>query len=77
VLAAAAVAMVAGGRAGVRAPLLVGAGTALAVALGLTARTLPWPVAAAVVVGVLLLAVGMLRERRPVAGFGARLADLR
>jgi hypothetical protein len=77
VLAVAAVAMVAGGRTGVRAPLLVGAGTALAVALGLTARTLPWPVAAAVVVGVLLLAVGMLRERRPVAGFGARLADLR
>ena len=77
VLAAAAVAMVAGGRTGVRAPLLVGAGTALAVAVGLTARTLPWPVAAALVVGVLLLAVGMLRERRPVAGFGARLADLR
>ena len=28
-------------------------------------------------VGAVLLAVGMLRERRPVAGFGARLADLR
>ena len=77
VLAVAAVAMVAGSRTGVRAPLLVGAGTSLAVALGLTARTLPWPVAAALVVGVLLLAVGMLRERRPVAGFGRRVADLR
>ena len=77
VLAAAAIAMVAGGRAGVRAPLLVGAYAALAVALGLTAPTLPWPVAAALVVGIVLLAVGVLRERRPVAGFGARLADLR
>ena len=77
VLAVAAVAMVAGSRTGVRAPLLVGAGTALAVALGLTARTLPWPAGAALVVGVLLLAVGMLRERRPVAGFGRRVAELR
>ena len=77
VLAVAAVAMLVGARTGVRAPLLVGAGTALAVAVGLTARTLPWPVVAALVVGVLLLAVGVLRERRPVAGFGARLADLR
>jgi hypothetical protein len=77
VLAVAAVAMLVGGRTGVRAPLLVGAGTALAVALGLTARTLPWPLGAALVVGVLLLAVGMLRERRPVAGFGRRVAELR
>jgi hypothetical protein len=77
VLAVAAVAMLVGARTGVRAPLLVGAGTALAVAVGLTARTLPWPVVAALVVGVLLLAVGVLRERHPVAGFGARLADLR
>jgi uncharacterized membrane protein HdeD (DUF308 family) len=69
--------MVVAGRAGVRAPLLVGAGAALAVALGLTARALPWPVGTALVVGGVLLAVGMLRERRPVAGFGARLADLR
>jgi hypothetical protein len=69
--------MVMAGRTGLRAPLLVGAGAALAVALGLTARTLPWPVATALVVGVLLLAVGMLRERRPVAGFAVRLADLR
>uniref|UniRef100_UPI0012FFD4AC SCO7613 C-terminal domain-containing membrane protein n=1 Tax=Blastococcus atacamensis TaxID=2070508 RepID=UPI0012FFD4AC len=38
VLVVAAVAMVAGGRAGVRAPLLVGAGTALLLALGLAVR---------------------------------------
>jgi hypothetical protein len=77
VLALAAVAMVVAGRSGVRAPLIVGAGATLAVALGLTARALPWPVATALVVGAVLLAIGMLREHRPVAGFGARLADLR
>jgi hypothetical protein len=77
VLIASAVVMVAGGRSGLRAPLMVGAGTALALALGLTARALPWPVGAALLVGTLLLAVGMLRERHPVAGFGRRLADLR
>ena len=77
VLALAAVAMVLAGRTGVRAPLLVGAGAALTIALGLTARALPWPMGTALVIGGLLLAVGMLRERRPVAGFGARLADLR
>lgn len=77
VLAVAAVAMVVAGRTGVRAPLLVGAGAALAIALGLSARALPGPVGTALVVGSLLLAIGMLRERRPVAGFGARLADLR
>jgi hypothetical protein len=77
VLALASVAMVAGGKTGVRAPLLVGAGTALAVALGLIARALPWPVAAALAIGSVLLAIGMLREHRPVAGFGRRVADLR
>ena len=77
VLACAAAAMVAAGRAGVRAPLLVGAGSAVTVALGLTVRALPAPGWTAVVVGTLLLAVGMLRERRPVASFGRRLADLR
>jgi hypothetical protein len=40
-------------------------------------RALPWPLLAALVVGVALLAVGLLRERRPVAAFGTRLADLR
>ncbi|WP_158544618.1 SCO7613 C-terminal domain-containing membrane protein [Blastococcus sp. TBT05-19] len=77
VLVVAAVAMVAGARAGIRAPLLVGAGTALVLALGLAVRALPWPVATALVVGSALLVIGMLRERHPVAGFGARLADLR
>jgi hypothetical protein len=77
VLVAAAVAMVAGGRTGVRAPLTIGAGTTLALAVGLVVRQVPWPLGAALVVGSVLLAVGMLRERHPVAGFGARLADLR
>jgi hypothetical protein len=76
-LLAAAGAMVAGSRSGVRAPLLVGAGTALSVTLGLAVRQVPWPLGAALVVGSVLLMVGMLRERWPVAGFGARLADLR
>jgi hypothetical protein len=77
VLIAAAVAMVAGARTSLRAPLTIGAGTALAVAVGLAVRQLPWPLGAALVVGSVLLAVGMLRERYPIAGFGARLADLR
>ncbi|TKJ19232.1 hypothetical protein A6V29_10370 [Blastococcus sp. CCUG 61487] len=77
VLALAAVAMVAGARAGVRAPLTIGAGTAVVVALGLALRAVPWPVGAALVVGTALLLLGMLRERHPVAGFAARLADLR
>jgi len=73
----AALAMVGGARTGVRAPLLVGAGTALTLTVGLAVRQLPWPLGGALLVGSVLLAVGMLRERRPVAGFGARLADLR
>jgi hypothetical protein len=77
VLVTAAVAMVLAGRTGVRAPLLVGAFTALALALGLAGRALPWPMLAALLVGLALLAVGRLRERRPIAAFGSRLADLR
>ncbi len=77
VLALAAVVLVAGARAGRRAPLVVGAWTALGVGLGLAVRALPWPVATALVVGGVLLAIGMRRERRPVAGFATRLADLR
>jgi hypothetical protein len=77
VLVAAAVALVAGSWAGVRAPVMVGAGTALALALGLAVRHLTWPLAAALIVGAVLLTMGMLREERPVAGFGRRLADLR
>lgn len=77
VLLVAAGAMVGGARWSVRAPVLVGAGTAVALSVGLAVRQLPWPLGAALIVGSVLLAVGMLRERRPVAGFGARLADLR
>ncbi|WNV73893.1 SCO7613 C-terminal domain-containing membrane protein [Geodermatophilus sp. DSM 44513] len=61
----------------VRAPLLVAAGTAVALALGLALVALPLPVAGALGVGVVLLAVGARRERHPVAGFGARLAEMR
>jgi hypothetical protein len=77
VLAGAAVAMVAGARAGLRAPLVVGAGTALVLAVGLAVRALPWPIGTALVVGTLLVFIGMRRERAAVAGFAARLADLR
>ena len=77
VLVVAAAVLVAGARTGIRAPLMVGAGTALALAVGFTVRSLPWPLGTALVVGVVLLAVGMRRERHRVAGFGARLADLR
>jgi hypothetical protein len=77
VLVVAATVLVAGARTGVRAPLMVGAGTALALALGFTVRALPWPLAGALVVGAVLLALGTRRERRPVAGFGRRLGDLR
>ena len=77
VLVVAAAVLVGGARSGLRAPLMVGAGTALALALGFTVRALPWPVGTALAVGVALLAVGVHRERVPVAGFGVRLADLR
>lgn len=77
VLVVAALTMVLAGRTGVRAPLLVGTFTTLAVALGLTVRALPWPLIAALLVGMALLAVGRLREGRPVAAFGRRVADLR
>jgi hypothetical protein len=61
----------------VRAPLLVAAWTIVALALGLAVRALPLPVSGALAVGVVLLAVGARRERYPVAGFDARLADMR
>ncbi|SFF88829.1 SCO7613 C-terminal domain-containing membrane protein [Blastococcus tunisiensis] len=77
VLLVAAAVLVAGARTGVRAPLSIGAGTALFLGLGFTARALPWPLAAALVVGCALLALGMRRERSPIAGFGVRVADLR
>ena len=77
VLIGAAAVLVAGARVGLRAPLMIGAGTAVALAVGFTVRALPWPLGTALVVGAVLLAIGMRRERRPVAGFGRRLADLR
>jgi hypothetical protein len=77
VLAAAAAAMALGGRKAVRAPLVTGAVTAVTLAVGLAVAALPRPLASALVVGVVLLAVGARRELRPVAGFGARLSDLR
>jgi hypothetical protein len=77
VLLVAAAVLVAGVRTGLRALLMVGAGTVVTLALGFTVRALPWPLATALVVGGALLAVGVRRERRPVAGVGARLADLR
>jgi hypothetical protein len=77
VLVVAAAVMVAGARLALRAPLQIGAGSALTLALGLGLRGLPWPVASALVVGGVLLAVGARRERRPEAGFAVRLADLR
>jgi hypothetical protein len=61
----------------VRAPLLVAAWTIVALSLGLAVRALPLPVSGALAVGVVLLAVGARRERYPVAGFDARLADMR
>jgi hypothetical protein len=77
VLLVAAAAMVAGARLSVRAPVLVGAGAALALSVGLVVRQLPLPLGAALIVGAVLLGIGMRRERHPVAGFGARLAELR
>ncbi|SDE63010.1 hypothetical protein SAMN05660485_01348 [Blastococcus fimeti] len=77
VLALAAAVLVAGARTGRRAPLAVGAWTALLVGLGLAVHALPWPAAAALLVGAVLLAIGARRERRPVAGFATHLADLR
>jgi hypothetical protein len=59
-----------------RALIMVSAGTVLALALGFSVRALTWPLGTALVVGGVLLAVGVLRERRPVDG-GRRLADLR
>ncbi|MFD2094266.1 SCO7613 C-terminal domain-containing membrane protein [Blastococcus deserti] len=77
VLSLAVVALVAGSTKGVLAPLVVGAGTAVVLVLGLAVPALPWPLTAALLVGAGLLALGTLREWRPVAGFRLRLAQLR
>jgi hypothetical protein len=62
VLVAAALAMVAGVWRTVRAPLVVGGWTEVALALGLAAVTLPWPLVAALATGAALLAVGARNE---------------
>jgi hypothetical protein len=77
VLAVAVVVLMAGARTGVLAPLLVGAGTAVVLVLGLTVPALPWPLTAALLTGTALIAWGTLREGRPVGGFRLRLAQLR
>jgi hypothetical protein len=77
VLAVAAGVMVAAGVTGVRAPLLIGAGTAVAVALGLAVEALLWPLAVVLAIGGALLVVGARSEEFPGAWFGTRLADLR
>ena len=77
VLVVAVLVLLAGSRAGMRAPLTVGAATAVLLVLGLAVPALPWPLATALLGGAGLLAWGTLRESRPVAGFRLRLADLR
>jgi lysylphosphatidylglycerol synthetase-like protein (DUF2156 family) len=77
VLGAAAAAMALGARGAVRAPLATGAVTAVTLAVGLAVLALPQPLAWVLVAGVVLLAGGARRELRPVAGFGARLSELR
>jgi hypothetical protein len=77
VLVVAVVVLLAGSRAGLRAPIVVGAATAVVLVLGLAVPGLPWPLTAALLGGAGLLAWGTLRERRPVAGFRLRLAELR
>jgi hypothetical protein len=76
-LSAAAVVMVLAAAAGVRAPLVIGAATAVGTTLALALATLVWPVVAALVIGAVLLGVGAREELSPVAFFGSRLADLR
>jgi hypothetical protein len=69
--------LVGGAAAGLRAPLAVGAGAALVLVLGLAVPALPWPLTVALVAGAGLLALGTVREWRPVGGFRLRLAQLR
>lgn len=77
VLVVAAATMVVAAVSGVRAPLVIGAGTAVGVALGLAVAALLWPVAGVLLVGAGLLVVGARGEEFPVAFLGVRLADLR
>ena len=77
VLLVAAAAMAVGARTAVRAPLLTGAVTAVALAAGLAVVALPLPLTGVLLVGAALLGLGARRELRPVAGFGARLSEMR
>ena len=77
VLGVAAAVLVGGAAAALRTPLLVGAGTAVALAVGLGVTALPLPLAGALLAGTALLVLGARRELRPVGGFAARLADMR
>jgi hypothetical protein len=77
VLVGAVLVLLVGSRAGVLAPVVVGAWTTLVLGLGLTVPAVPWPLAAALLAGAALLAWGSLRESHPVGGFRLRLAELR
>jgi hypothetical protein len=77
VLATAAVVMVAAGATGLRAPLVIGAATAVGTTLGLALVAELWPVAGALLIGAGLLAVGARREQVPGSFFRYRLAELR
>ncbi|MGY1796491.1 SCO7613 C-terminal domain-containing membrane protein [Geodermatophilus sp. SYSU D00525] len=77
VLLAAAAVLALGARTAVRAPLVLGAATAVALGAGLAVEALPLPLAGVLVAGAGLLALGARRELRPVAGFGARLSEMR
>ncbi|MEX5718118.1 SCO7613 C-terminal domain-containing membrane protein [Geodermatophilus maliterrae] len=77
VLLVAAAVMAPAARAALRAPLVTGAATAVTLALGLVVVALPLPLAGVLVVGTALLVLGARRESHPVAGFGARLSEMR
>jgi len=77
VLSVAALAMVLAAAAGLRAPLVIGAATAVGTTLALALSTVVWPVVAALVIGAVLLGVGAREEFSPVASFAAPLAKLR
>jgi hypothetical protein len=76
-LSVAALVMIAAAAAGLRAPLVIGAVTAVGTTLALALATLVWPVAAALVIGAVLVGVGAREEFSPVASFAAPLAKLR
>jgi hypothetical protein len=77
VLSVAALGMVLAAAAGLRAPLVIGASTAVGTTLALALATLVWPVVAALLIGAVLLGVGAREEFSPVASFAAPLAKLR